>query len=100
VWVLVGAADRTTWWRNLRTPAEIDLWPAGEREWARAVGTEGAQQPAAAAAGLGVYLTAVPRAASVLDLPPVAGPTALERAARRAVLVRADVIDPPWGPAA
>jgi hypothetical protein len=98
VWVLVGAADRTTWWRNLRTPAEIDLWPAGERVRARAVAIEGAQQPAAAAAGLGVYLAAVPRAASVVDVPP--GPKALERAARRAVLVRADVVDPPWGPTA
>ena len=66
---------------------------------ARAVAIEGAEQPAAAAAGLGVYL-AVPRIASVLDVPPGAGLTALERAARRAVLVRADVFDPPWGPAA
>ena len=100
VWILVGAADRKTWWRNLRTPAEIDLWLAGERVRARAVAIEGAQQPAAAAAGLGVYLAAVPRAASVVDVPPGAGPTALARAARRAVLVRADVVDPPWGPAA
>jgi hypothetical protein len=50
-----------------------------------------------AAAGLGVHLAAVPRAASVVDVPPGAGPTALERAVRQAVLVRADVVDPPWG---
>jgi hypothetical protein len=66
---------------------------------ARAVAIEGAERPAAAVAGLGVYLAAVPRA-SVPDVPRGAGPTALERAARRAVLVRADVVDPPWGPAA
>ena len=98
VWVLVGAADRTTWWRNLRTPAEVDLWLAGERVRARAVAIEGAQQPAAAVAGLGVYLAAVPRAASAMGTAPGAGPAALARAARRAVLVRADVVDAPRGP--
>ena len=98
--VPVGAADRRTWWRNLRTPAEVDLWLAGERVRARAVAVEGAQQPAAAAAGLGVYLAAVPRAASAVGVLPGAGSTALAQAARRAVLVRADVVDPPRGPAA
>ena len=83
VWVLVGAADRTTWWRDLRTPTEVVLWPAGERVRARAVAIEGAQQSAAA---VGVL--------------PGAGPAALAQAARRAVLVRADVVDPPRGPAA
>ncbi|SHN59088.1 hypothetical protein SAMN05660350_00842 [Geodermatophilus obscurus] len=100
VWVLVGAADRTTWWRNLRAPAEVDLWLAGERVRARAVAIEGARQPAAAAAGLGAYLAAVPRAASAVGTSPGAGPAALAYAARRAVLVRADVVDPPSGPAA
>jgi hypothetical protein len=100
VWVLVGAPDRKTWWRNLRTPAEVDLWLAGERVRARAVAIEGAQQAAAVAAGLGVYLAAVPRAASAVGVPAGAGPAALARAARRAVLVRADVVDPPRGPAA
>ncbi len=100
VWVLVGAADRRTWWRNLRTPAEVDLWLAGERVRARAVAVEGAQQPAAAAAGLGVYLAAVPRAASAVGVLRGAGPTTLAQAARGAVLVRADVADAPRGPAA
>jgi hypothetical protein len=100
VWVLVGAPGRKTWWRNLRTPAEVDLWLAGERVRARAVAIEGARQPAAAAAGLGVYLAAVPRAASTVGVLPDAGPAALAQAAQRAVLVRADVADPPRSPAA
>jgi F420H(2)-dependent quinone reductase len=100
VWVLVGAADRTTWWRNLRSPAGVDLWLAGERVRARAVAIEGAQQPAAASAGLGAYLAAVPRAASAVGVLRGAGPAALAQAARRAVLVRADVVDAPRGPAA
>ncbi len=97
VWVLVGAADRKTWWRNLRTPAEVDLWLAGERVRARAVAIEGAQQPAAAAAGLGVYLAAVPRASSAVGVLPGAATASLALAARRVVLVRADVVDPPQG---
>ncbi|RBY87644.1 nitroreductase/quinone reductase family protein [Blastococcus sp. TF02A-30] len=77
VWVLVGDAEHKTWWRNLRSPAPVELWLAGEHVRATAValpstGDEGA-------AGLTVYLAAVP-------------------AARRAVgpqgvtMVRADVV--------
>jgi hypothetical protein len=29
--VLVGQAEQKSWWRNLRTESEIDLWPAGDR---------------------------------------------------------------------
>ena len=28
-WILVGQAQRTTWWRNHRSPAPVELWPAG-----------------------------------------------------------------------
>src|SRR3712207_5628928 len=37
VWVLVGSAERTAWWRNLRAPADVDLWLAGEQTRGRAV---------------------------------------------------------------
>src|SRR6476661_4184487 len=36
VWVLVGQADRKTWWHNLRQPADVDLWLAGQHLRARA----------------------------------------------------------------
>src|SRR3954452_11148574 len=51
VWVLVGLADRKTWWHNLRQPADVDLWLAGEHVHARAVVVSGAVDPDPAAAG-------------------------------------------------
>jgi hypothetical protein len=62
VWVLVGHADRKTWWHNLRSPADVELWLAGEHVRARAVVVAGSVDPAQAAAGLAAYRRAVPRA--------------------------------------
>jgi hypothetical protein len=106
VWILVGHAEQKTWWRNLRSPAEVDLWLAGERVRARAAVVDGAAQPVACAAGLRAYLAGMPAAARALGLP--AGPegasraddAALADAAARTVLVRADVREPPSGTAA
>lgn len=60
VWVLVGDAERKTWWRNLREPAPVELWLAGERLSARAVAVRSTEDDGAA--GLAAYLTAVPSA--------------------------------------
>jgi hypothetical protein len=93
-WIWVGSAERKTWWRNLRTPAEIDLWLAGERRRARAQAVEGAQQPEAAAEGLAAYLATYPTVARAVGAR--AGDAAsIAEAARRVVLVRADLITPP-----
>ncbi|GAA3167433.1 hypothetical protein GCM10010531_20220 [Blastococcus jejuensis] len=89
VWVLVGAADRKTWWRNLRDGADVDLWLAGEHVRARAVAVEGAVAPEEAAAGLTAYLAAVPAAARTLGLARHPPPDEVARAATRATLVRA-----------
>jgi hypothetical protein len=62
VWVPVGAAPATTWWRNLRAPAGVELWPAGGHHRAVARAVSGAEQPGECAAGLAVYRAAVPRA--------------------------------------
>jgi hypothetical protein len=62
VWVLVGQADAKTWWHNLRQPADVELWLAGERLPARAVVVSGSTDPAQAAAGLAVYRRAAPHA--------------------------------------
>src|SRR5215207_1366065 len=51
VWVLVGSADRKTWWRNLRAPADVEVWLAGERLPAVAVAVVGAEAPGEGAAG-------------------------------------------------
>jgi hypothetical protein len=62
VWVLVGQAARKTWWHNLRRPADVELWLAGEHARARAVVVVGGTDPDTAAAGLAAYRKAVPRA--------------------------------------
>jgi hypothetical protein len=62
VWVLVGQAERKTWWHNLRQAADVELWVAGEHVRARASVISGRTDPAAAAVGLEAYRRAVPRA--------------------------------------
>jgi hypothetical protein len=91
VWVLVGHAERKTWWHNLRSPAEADLWLAGERHSALAEAIEGDRRPEECAEGLRRYLSALPRAAVALGLTPDAAGTELTAAARRTVMVRASL---------
>jgi F420H(2)-dependent quinone reductase len=91
VWVLVARPERKVWWRNLRAPAEIELWLAGEHAQARAVALEGSERPEECATGLAVYLAAVPQARRPLGLSAGADETAVAEAARRAVVVRADL---------
>jgi hypothetical protein len=61
VWVLVGWADRKTWWHNLRRPADVELWLAGVHVRARAVVVAGSAAPDQASAGLAAHRRAVPR---------------------------------------
>lgn len=65
VWVLVGRAGSKTWWHNLRRPAEVDVWVAGEHARARAVIISGSTDREGAAAGLAAYRRAQPHAATV-----------------------------------
>jgi hypothetical protein len=67
VWVLVGQAELKTWWHNLRQPAEVELWLAGEHVRAPAVVVTGSADPEQAAAGLAAYRRAVARAAGTTD---------------------------------
>jgi hypothetical protein len=99
VWIWVGSAEHKRWWRNLRAPAEIDLWLAGERHRARAQSVEGAQQPAAAAAGLTAYLATFPAVGRTVGAHR-GDAGSIAEAAKRVVLVRADLTDPSSGPAA
>jgi hypothetical protein len=61
VWVWVGGADRKTWWHNLRRPADVELWLAGEHLRARAVVVAGRTDLDQARAGLVAYRHSVPR---------------------------------------
>jgi hypothetical protein len=78
VWVLVGAAAAKTWWRNLREPADVELWLVGEQARARAQAVVGADAPEEAATGLRAYRAAFPRVDGAVDVTHV-------------VLVRADL---------
>jgi hypothetical protein len=62
VWVLVGQAEAKTWWHNLRRPADVELWLAGEHVRARAVAVPGVADLHEAEAGLMAYRRSVPRA--------------------------------------
>ena len=91
VWIVVRRAEEKTWWHNLRTPREVDLWLAGEHVRARAVAVEGAAQAAESRRGLVAYLARLPQAGAVLGVPRDADAAALEAAAKRVVFVRADI---------
>jgi F420H(2)-dependent quinone reductase len=69
VWVLPGMPERKTWWRNLRDGGhDVTLRLAGREYQGRATALEGATAPSDVAAGLAVYLDAMPRAARSLGL--------------------------------
>ena len=78
VWVLVGRAERKTWWHNLRRPADVELWLAGEHVSARGVVVAGSAEPLEARAGIAVY-----RRSQRLGTGPDPG---------TATLVRADIV--------
>jgi hypothetical protein len=61
VWVLVGDADAKTWWHNLRQPADVELWLAGEHVRGRGMAVTGSADPERTAAGLASYRRTVPR---------------------------------------
>jgi hypothetical protein len=91
VWVLVGAAEHKSWWRNLTAPADVVLWLAGERMPGRAVAVEGAAQPDEAWRGLTAYLAGMPVAARSVGVRDRDDPAQVRAAAERAVLVRVDL---------
>jgi deazaflavin-dependent oxidoreductase (nitroreductase family) len=90
-WIVVGQPEHKSWWRNLRTPAEVTLWLAGEQVDARAVTVEGDRQAAECRRGLSVYLAGFPAAARSLGVRDRSDPEQLTDAAARAVMVRADL---------
>ena len=91
VWILVGWADRKTWWRNFSAPSTVELWLAGRRLPAMAVAVIGGQNAEQCARGLRAYLAAVPRAAASLGLANADDEAGLSTLIPRTVLVRADV---------
>jgi F420H(2)-dependent quinone reductase len=90
-WIFVGQPEHKSWWRNLRTPAEVTLWLAGEEIRAQAVAVEGSRRPDEARRGLAEYLAGFPLARRSLGVRDRSDPHQLSDAAARAVLVRVDL---------
>jgi hypothetical protein len=91
VWILVGQADRKTWWRNLRSPTAVELWLAGRHLPATAVAVLGAEDAEECGRGLRAYVAHVPRAAASLGLSGAGDRHDLAATVPRTVLVRATV---------
>ena len=67
IWILPGAPEHKTWWRNLRDGAAVDLGPAGHEHHGHAT-VIGPGQPGFAK-GLAAYLRAHPTVRRALGLP-------------------------------
>jgi len=94
VWIVPGMPEHKTWWRNLRDPARVEVWLAGQHVHGQAHAIEGNHDPVAARDGLAVYLAQLPRVRKSLNLPPepaTGGDSALDELSTRAVVVRADL---------
>jgi hypothetical protein len=94
-WVLVGRHEVKTWWHNLRTPAEVELWLAGEPVRARAVAVLGSEQPDECRRGLLAYVAQVSAARRALGLPADPGRAEVDASLPHVVMVRADLAPRP-----
>jgi F420H(2)-dependent quinone reductase len=61
VWIVPGQPERKLWWRNFRSPADIDLLLAGEQVHGTAIAIEGRVDADTVALGYQAYLRAFPR---------------------------------------
>src|SRR4051794_15911610 len=68
VWIWVGGAASKRWWRNFRTPADVELWLAGERVTGRGRAVEGMTTPDECREGMAAYVAGVPGGARAMRL--------------------------------
>ncbi|WP_448628713.1 nitroreductase/quinone reductase family protein [Geodermatophilus sp. URMC 64] len=68
-WIWVGDAGTKRWWRNFRTPADVELWLGGEHVRGRGRAVEGGTDPDECREGVAAYVAGVPGAARVMRLP-------------------------------
>ncbi len=89
VWILPGQADKKTWWKNFRTPGNVELLMEGELHRGTAIAVEGHSDPETVLIGLEVYLEVFPRVRKTIEKH---GET-LQEAARRTVIVRIQLVE-------
>jgi hypothetical protein len=70
-----GSPERKTCWRNLRCPAEVDVWLAGRKYRGTALALEGPERKEELAEAIDTYTTRFPRARKQLGVTEVRGAT-------------------------
>lgn len=89
VWIVPGQPEKKLWWRNFRFPGDVELLLSGVLKHGTAVAIEGRMDPDTVAAGLEAYLKAFPKVRKAIEK----GAGDSQDAARRAVIVRVQLID-------
>jgi hypothetical protein len=89
VWIVPGQSEKKLWWRNFRSPGNVELLLAGELKRGTAIAIEGRVDHDTVAIGLEAYLQAFPRARKAMEK----GARDSQEMARRAVIVRVQLID-------
>jgi hypothetical protein len=62
VWIVSGQPGRKSWWRNFRSPGEVNVWLAGRGVTGTAVAIDSGSRPDEVAAALRIYQEALPGA--------------------------------------
>ncbi len=91
VWIVPGQPEKKLWWRNFRTPGNVELLLAGECIRGTAVAIEGRVDPDTLAAGLEAYGRTFPGDQSNMKR---MGPNS-RAASRPTVIVRVQLVDEP-----
>jgi hypothetical protein len=89
VWIVPGQPEKKLWWRNFRSPGNVELLLAGELKRGTAIAIEGRLEPETVASGLASYWQAFPRARKAME----SGGRDSQEVARRTVIVRVQLID-------
>jgi len=92
LWILPGAAEKKTWWRNLRGGCQVELVLRGQRRRGQATLLSTRDDPIALAQGLGIYFGCFPASARLheirVDPEGNIDPGELSRVAQSLVMVR------------
>jgi hypothetical protein len=89
VWIVPGQPEKKLWWRNFRSPGNVELLLAGELKRGTAIAIEGRVDQDTVAIGLKAYLQAFPGARRAMEK----GGRDSQEVARRTVVVRVQLID-------
>jgi F420H(2)-dependent quinone reductase len=87
VWIVPGQPEKKLWWRNFRSPGNVELLLAGELVRGTAIAVEGIENPETVAVGLKVYLQKFPRARTTIEKG-----GSIQEAAHRSVIVRVQLV--------